>query len=78
MAGGGVVVGTGEGVVVEARIIYKSIHLMIYDILPDSPVALVVTVTYPITTAKNPLLVHLSSEVNLTVMVVAVTGPGME
>ena len=30
------------------------------------------------TVARNPLGVLLSSEVNLTVMVVAVTGPGME
>ena len=30
------------------------------------------------TVARNPLLVSLPSEVNLTVMVVAVTGPGME
>ena len=51
---------------------------MIYDTLPDSPVALVVTVTSPVTTAKNPLLVTLLSEMNLTVMVVAVTGAGME
>ena len=45
---------------------------------PDSPVTSVVTVTSPVTTAKNPLLVTLLSEVNLTVMVVAVTGPGVE
>ena len=45
---------------------------------PDSPVTSVVTVTSPVTTAKNPLLVTLRSEVNLTVMVVAVTGAGME
>ena len=51
---------------------------MIYEILPDSPVALVVTVTSPETTAKNPLLATQPSEVNLTVMVVAVTGAGME
>ena len=30
------------------------------------------------TVARNPLLVNQPSEVNLTVMVVAVTGPGME
>ena len=30
------------------------------------------------TEAKNPLQVPLSPELNLTVMVVAVTGPGME
>ena len=30
------------------------------------------------TVARNPLLFTLPSEVNLTVMVVAVTGPGME
>ena len=30
------------------------------------------------TVAKNPRLVDLQSEVNLTVMVVAVTGPGRE
>ena len=30
------------------------------------------------TVARNPLLPHLQSEVNLTVMVVAVTGAGME
>ena len=30
------------------------------------------------TVARNPLLVTLSSELNLTVMVVSVTGPGME
>ena len=30
------------------------------------------------TVARNPLLVTLPSEVNLTVMVVAVTGAGME
>ena len=30
------------------------------------------------TVARNPLLVYSSLEVNLTVMVVAVTGPGME
>ena len=45
---------------------------------PDSPVTSVVTVTFPVTTAKNPLLVAVPSEVNLTVMVVAVTGAGME
>ena len=45
---------------------------------PDSPVTSVVTVTSPVTTAKNPLLVTLRSEVNLTVMVVPVTGPGVE
>ena len=28
--------------------------------------------------ARNPVLATLSSEMNLTVMVVAVTGPGME
>ena len=30
------------------------------------------------TVARNPLLVTLSSERNMTVMVVAVNGPGME
>ena len=30
------------------------------------------------TVARNPLLARLTSEVNLTVMVVAVTGEGME
>ena len=30
------------------------------------------------TVARNPLVPALPSEVNLTVMVVAVTGPGME
>ena len=82
MAGGGAVVETGLGVVVEASIncnrLITSLHLMIYEILPDSPVALVVTVTFPVTTARNPLLVQMLLEVNLTVMVVAVTGAGME
>ena len=45
---------------------------------PDSPVTSVVTVASPVTTAKNPLLATPTSEVNLTVMVVAVTGPGVE
>ena len=44
----------------------------------DSPVTSVVTVTSPVTTAKNPLLVKMLLEVNLTMMMVAVTGPGME
>ena len=77
VAGGGVVVGTGEGVVVEANIIII-IHSMTHLPTPDSPVTSVVTVTSPVTTAKNPLLVTTPSEVNLTVMVVAVTGPGVE
>jgi len=61
VAGGGVgvVVDTGEGVVVEA-------------VTSD------VTVTSPVTTAKNPLLVVQLLEVNLRVMVVPMTGPGME
>ena len=44
----------------------------------DSPVTSVVTVTSPVTMAKNPILVAVPSEVNLTVMVAPVTGPGME
>ena len=43
-----------------------------------SPVTSVVTVTSPVTMAKNPILVAVPSEVNLTVMVVPVTGPGVE
>ena len=76
MAGGGVVVVTGEGVVVEANIIM--IHSMTHLPSPDSPVALVVTVTSPVTTAKNPLAIHLEFVCNLSVMVVPVTGPGVE
>ena len=44
----------------------------------DSPVTFVVTVTSPVTKAKNPLAVPLISVWNLTVMVVPVTGPGVE
>merc|ERR1712242_61339 len=55
VAGGGVVVDTGEGVVVVANIII--ITSMIHLPNPDSPVTLVVTVTSPVTTAKNPLAV---------------------
>ena len=56
VAGGGVVVVTGEGVVVEANIIII-IHSMTHLPTPDSPVTSVVTVTSPVTTAKNPLAV---------------------
>ena len=46
---------------------------------PDSPVASVVTVTSPVTTAKNPLAVTSESVWSLTVtMVVPVTVPGVE
>ena len=45
---------------------------------PGSPVASVVTVASPVTTAKNPLAVDKSSVCSLTVMVVPVTGPGVE
>ena len=55
VAGGGVVVETGEGVVVEARNIHNT--SMIHLPTPDSPVTSVVTDTSPVTTAKNPLLV---------------------
>ena len=60
------------------RLILFSIILMTHLLTPNSPVTSVVTVASPVTTAKNPLLVTVLSEVNLTVMVVAVTGPGME
>ena len=58
MAGGGVVVVAGEGVVVEANIIII-IHSMTHLLIPDSPVTSVVTVTSPVTTAKKPLAVNL-------------------
>ena len=45
---------------------------------PDSPVTSVVTVTSPVTTAKNPLAVPDTLVCSLTVMVVPVTGPGVE
>ena len=57
VAGGGVVVVTGEGVVVEANIIYNHINNTFSFPNTDSPVTSVVTVTSPVTTAKNPLLV---------------------
>ena len=78
VAGGGVVVVTGEGVVVVANIIYFIITLIIHLPTPDSPVTSVVTVASPVTKAKNPLLVTVLSELNLTVTVVAVTEPGVE
>ena len=77
VAGDGVVVDTGEGVVVEANIIIiinSTTHLP----TPDSPLTSVVTVTSPVTTAKNPLAVKNCSVCSLTVMVVPVTGPGVE
>ena len=77
MAGGGVVVVTGEGVVVVANIIIV-IHSMTHLPTPDSPVTSVVTVTSPVTTAKNPLAVQYEFVSSLTVMVVPVTGPGVE
>ena len=55
VAGGGVVVVTGEGVVVEAVINCNHIN----NSFTNSPVTSVVTVTSPVTTAKNPLLVTL-------------------
>ena len=76
VAGGGVVVVTGEGVVVEANIII--IHSMTHLPTPDSPVTSVVTVTLPETTAKNPFAVKTAFEWNLTVMLVPVTVPGLE
>ena len=45
---------------------------------PDSPVTSVVTVTSPVTTAKNPLAVKAAAVCSVTVMVVPVTGPGVE
>ena len=45
---------------------------------PDSLVTSVVTVTSPVTTAKNPLAVETESVWSLTVMVVPVTVPGVE
>ena len=77
VAGGGVVVDTGEGVVLVANIIII-IHSMTHLPTPDSPVTSVVTVTSPVTTAKNPLAVYLGLVCSLTVMVVPVTGPGVE
>ena len=76
MAGGGVVVDTGEGVVVVANIIYFIITLIIHLPTPDSPVTSVVTVTSPLITAKNPVLLRLRLVLNLTVMLVPVNGPG--
>ena len=77
VAGDGVVVDTGEGVVVEAKINYSpSFYFIIHT--PDSPVTSVVTVTVPETTAKNPFAVKTAFEWNLTVMLVPVTVPGLE
>ena len=73
VAGGGVVVVTGEGVVVEAKIIYNHFN---DTFTSDSPVTSVVTVASPVTTAMNPLAVNNESVMNLTVMVVLVTYMG--
>ena len=79
MTGGGVVVVTGEGVVVEADIIYNYfINTMIHFPTHDSPVTSVVTVASPVTTAKKPLAVLNALVKNLTVMVVPVIVPGVE
>ena len=43
-----------------------------------SPITSVVILAEQQTVARNPLLVTVLSELNLTVMVVAVTGAGME
>ena len=74
VAGGGVVVVTGDGVVVEAVINCNHIN----NSFTNSPVTSVVTVTSPVTTAKNPLAVYCPLVCSLTVMVVPVTGPGVE
>ena len=78
VAGGGivVVVATGKDVVVEAKVsamITSMIHLSTHD----SQVTSDVTVTSPVTTARNPLFVMVSSVWSLTMMVVPVTLPGM-
>ena len=70
------VVGTGEGVVVVANIIII-IHSMTHLPSPDSPVTSVVTVTSPVTTAKNPVLAPPISDLNLRVMSVPENGPGL-
>ena len=44
---------------------------------PDSPVTSVVTVTSPVTTAKNPVLVSYESDLKVTVMSVPENGPGL-
>ena len=44
---------------------------------PDAPVPSVVTVTSPVTTAKNPVLVTQNADLKVTVMSVPEKGPGL-
>ena len=81
VAGGGVVVETGDGVVVEVEVEATIINNHFNDtfaLFPDSLVTSVVTVTSPVTTAKNPLAAPNELVCSLTMMVVPVKGPGME
>ena len=50
---------------------------MIYFPAPGSPVTSVVTVTSPLITAKNPVLMSYELDLNVTVMSVPENGPGM-
>ena len=52
------------------------ITIMTHLPTPDSQVTSVVTVTSPVTTAKNPVLVPDESDLKVTVMSVPENGPG--